>query len=460
MNANIIFRLKHFFLLGIFLMLVFSCERDVDNLKLATYSTNPEVFIDGFSGGLNYAAFGGSVPTAFDVDYNETYNNSSASMRFDVPNSGDPAGAYAGGVFFTGVGRDLTQYNVLTFWAKASQAALLSEIGLGNDMGENKYVTSLSNLAVGTNWQKFYIPIPDASKLQCERGLFWYSVGNVDGKGFTFWIDEVKYEKLETVAHPQYSIFNGEEKTETSFSEVTIEVNGLTCAYNLPNGINQQQNIAASFFTFTSSNEAIATVDESGNVSIIGGPGTAEITASMGDIPAKGLLTINSLGAFPHAPTPTHAAQDVISVFSDNYTNVPVNYYNGYWAPYQTTLSADFDVNNDHLLHYYEFNFVGTELTNPVDATAMTHFHLDIYLPNALAANAQFKIKLVNSSNGAEGSYTHTIQATQSQQWISLDIPLSSFVGLTSRTNLWQIIFEDITNNIPSFYADNMYFHK
>jgi len=41
-----------------------------------------------------------------------------------------------------------------------------------------------------------------------------------------------------------------------------------------------------------------------------------------------------------------------------------------------------------------------------------------------------------------------------------LDIPLSSFVGLTSRTNLWQIIFEDITNNIPSFYADNMYFHK
>jgi len=235
------------------MLLLFSCEREVDNLKLASYSTNPDVFIDEFSGGLDYAAFGGSVPTAFDVDKIETYNNSTASMRFDVPNEGDPAGSYAGGVFFTKVGRDLSKYNVLTFWAKASQSATISEIGFGNDMGENKFVTSLSNLSVSTNWKKYYIAIPDASKLNCERGLFWYSVGNVDGKGFSFWIDEVKYENLETVAHPKYSIFNGEAQTQTSFAEVTIKISGLTCAINLPNGVNQNQNIASSYFTYSSS---------------------------------------------------------------------------------------------------------------------------------------------------------------------------------------------------------------
>jgi hypothetical protein len=66
---------------------------------LQAYPTNPEVFIDGFSAGLNYAAFGGSVPTAFDVDRNVTYNNSEASMRFEVPDEDDPRGSYAGGVF-------------------------------------------------------------------------------------------------------------------------------------------------------------------------------------------------------------------------------------------------------------------------------------------------------------------------------------------------------------------------
>jgi len=462
MNTNILIRLKHYFLAIISIVLFFSCEREVDNLQLATYSTNPEVFIDGFSGGLNYAAFGGSVPTAFDVDKVETYNNSAASMRFDVPNEGNPAGSYAGGVFFTQVGRDLSQYNVLTFWAKASQAATLSEIGFGNDLGENKFATSINGLSVSTNWQKYYIPIPDASKLTCERGLFWYAVGNVDGEGFTFWIDEVKYENLGTVAHPKYSIFNGEERTQTSFTGVNTKIDGLTTSYNLPNGINQNVNAASAFFTFSSSDITIATVDEFGNVAVIGGPGTAKITAKVGDTEAEGILIVNSDGDFPHAPTPTHTPENVISIFSDTYTNIPVSYYNGYWAPYQTTLSADFDVNNDHLLHYYEFNFVGTELANPTDASVMTNFHLDIYLPNALTANAQFKIKLVNKIGTVttEGAYTHTIPASQAQQWISLDIPFTSFAGLTNRTNLWQIIFEDVSGNISSFYADNIYFHK
>ena len=50
------------------LITVLSCKRDIDGLGPASFPTTPEVFIDGFSAGLNYAAFGGSKVTAFDVD--------------------------------------------------------------------------------------------------------------------------------------------------------------------------------------------------------------------------------------------------------------------------------------------------------------------------------------------------------------------------------------------------------
>ena len=79
-------------LLTILLMAV-SCERKFDGLPLATYPTTPDVFIDGFSSGLYYAAYGTSKVTAFSVDYNFKYEGS-ASMKFEVPDAGDPCLLY------------------------------------------------------------------------------------------------------------------------------------------------------------------------------------------------------------------------------------------------------------------------------------------------------------------------------------------------------------------------------
>ena len=146
------------------ILLTIGCSRDEDELVLATFSTNPDVFIDGFSGGLEYLPFQGSKLDAFTVDI-ETKFDGSSSMRFDVPNLGDPEGAFAGAIFPDNGGRDLTGYDALTFYAKGSQAGAINEIGFGNDFDENKYVTTLSNLQLTTNWRKFVIPIPDASKL-------------------------------------------------------------------------------------------------------------------------------------------------------------------------------------------------------------------------------------------------------------------------------------------------------
>ncbi len=461
MNTNIFIRFLKYIPVGMLALLLMGCERDLEDLSPVTTPANPFVFIDGFSGGLNYAAFGGSVPTAFDVDNKVTWNNSEASMRFDVPNANDPRGLYAGGVFFTESGRDLSGFTALTFWAKASQSAILNVVGFGNDLGASKYQTTISDLAISTTWQKYYIPIPDPSRLTNERGMFFYSVAPAEGKGFSFWIDELKFENLGTIAHPQFAILNGEDQQETAFVGVAKTIGGLTSIFNLPTGINQAVNITPAYFQFISSDPSIATVDQSGRMTVTGGPGSAEITARVGDVVAAGSLMVQSEGAFEHAPEPVFDPSLVKSIFSDHYPNVPVNYYNGYWEPWQTTLSADFEVNGDNILHYTDFNFVGIEFSSPtVDASAMTHLYMDIYIPNQLTANATLQIEVVDDAGGGTGVFSMVIPADQSQQWVRIDKPFDDIAGLTSRTALMQIIFANQSGNISSFYANNILFYN
>ncbi|QBN18067.1 Ig-like domain-containing protein [Flavobacterium nackdongense] len=448
------------------LLLVWGCQNDDADLQPAKYSVNPDVFIDTFSPGLNFAAFGGTVILGFQVDDQVSYNKTAASMRFDVPNVNDPAGAYVGGSYFTEVGRDLSGYDALTFWAKSTQSATIDVIGFGNDFGANKYQTSISGLTLSTVWKKYIIPIPDPSKLKIEKGMLFVSEGPENGKGYTFWLDEVKFEKLGTISAGQGAILNGANKVETSFIGVTLPIDGLTASFSLPNGVNQNVNLTPAYFVFTSSNPSVATVDELGIVKVIGA-GTAVITAKLGDSTAKGSLTINSAGTYVPAPIPTQDASKVISIFTEKYPNIPVDYYNGYWQPYQTTKSADFTVNGDNVLNYTNFNFVGIQFSSPtVDASVMSHLHIDLYMPNAIAAGSVFKVQLVDfGADGVAGgtddkssvvSFSSPTLVTKS--WIGLNIPLSSYTGLTSKTHIGQIIFEG--TNITNFYADNIYFYN
>lgn len=467
MNTHFLSNYKQIVFSVTLLLLFSSCERAVDGLEAPKNSTNPEVFINGFSPGLNYAAFGGSVPTAFQVDNEVTYGNSTASMRFEIPDINDPRGAYAGGIFFTDTGRDLSSYDALTFWVKATKAASIDLVGFGNDFGENRFETSISGLRVNTNWQKVIIPIPDPSKLTNERGMFMIAEGPEDNRGYTFWIDNLKFERLGTIAHGKFEILNGQNQVETSFQGVSRTIGGLSSIFNMPNGLNQTVNVTPSYFNFSSSNPSIATVNARGVVSIVGGPGNAVITASLENSAASGSLTVESQGQYNGAPTPIHDPANVISLFSDAYDDVPVNYYNGFWAPFQTTQSADFTVGDDNVLYYTNFNFVGIEFSSPtIDARSMTHLRMDVYFPNGFTGGEIFRIELVDfGPDGAFGGgdnsshrLTYTSPIIGGQRWVSFDIPLASFTGLQSRANLAQIIFEG--TNIPGFYLDNVYFRN
>lgn len=459
--------LKTTLLLGFIFTLTVGCERGIsDDVEFATFSTNPDVFIDGFSGGLEYLPFGDSYFEAFTVDTETTYNGSSASMRFDVPTVGDPNGAYAGAIFPDNGGRDLSGYDALTFLAKATQAATLDLVGFGNDFGENKFMVTLPNVQVTTNWRKYTIPIPDPDKLTLEKGMFWYAEGPENGYGYTFWIDELKYEKLGTIAQPQPAILGGVDNVQQSFIGTNIELGG-TQTFNLASGLNQTVFVAPSYFTFSSTDVDVARVSELGVVSVVGA-GTAIITATLGGVKAAGSLTIKSIGNFTPAPDPVHNAGNVISIFSDAYTNEPVNYYNGYWQYSTTQGQNDININGNEIIKYSELNFVGIEFTEPtIDVSQMTHFHIDIQVQDPVQSGDFLTIKLQDigadnafgTGNESAGELTFTNTTLVSGNWISLDIPLSDFAGLSSRANLAQVVFvSDAT--ITDILIDNIYFYK
>lgn len=448
---------KSMLVLGLLFSLNISCERDIsDDVELATFNNNPEVFIDGFSTGMEYYPYDNSYLEAFSVD-DDAYDGS-ASMRFDIPND-----SYAGAIFRDdNGGRDLSEYDALTFYAKGSVSGTVDAIGFGQDFIENKYAVSMDNTQLTTNWKKYIIPIPDPSKLTQSQGLIWYAEG--EDSAYSIWLDEVKYETLGTIAQPRPKIYEGEDIVEEVFTGTSTTISGLSETFNLGSGEDVTLSVAPSYFSFNSSNPSVATVDEYGAVSIVGS-GNAIITASLNGIEADGSLTIQSLGEFVHAPTPTWDAEDVISIFSDTYSNVSVDFYNGYWEPWQTTTSADFEVDGDNILNYLNFNFVGNQFSNPtIDASLMSHIHFDVFVP-ANTTNQMLKITLKDfgSDQADGGDDDTTIDMTYSGtqllagQWNSIDFSLTSF---SNKDHFGQIIYENLGSDLSNFYLDNVYLYN
>ncbi len=457
-------------LLALLILAGVSCKkRDVSELEAPTFPVRAEVFIDDFTPDLTYDAFGGSDVKAFDIDRKETYNGSAASMRFAVPDENSPLGAYAGGTFKSRSGRDLSGFNALSFYIKASQAVNVGVLGFGNDLGENKFVTSKVGLPVNTNWQKVILPIPDPSKLKGERGMFYFSSGAVNGKGYTVWIDEVKFEKRGDLGNVKGLIYSGQDIViNTAETGDKYTITGMQATVSLPTGVNETVNVSPHYFTFASSAVSIVNVDAQGMVSVIDA-GSATVKAVLGKDTASGSLRITStglpVGPTTKAPTPTRDAADVISLYSNVYTNRPVDTWN---ARYQFSNVDEFfiKVQGDDVIRYRNLNFVGIEFRTPtVNASSMTGFHIDIWTPDVTALPNNFKVLLTdlgpNNAFGGGDDRTHEVTITAptlaSNNWVSIDIPFSSFTGLTTRANLGQMV---LSGTLPNVYIDNVYFYK
>ena len=160
------------------------------------------------------------------------------------------------------------------------------------------------------------------------------------------------------------------------------------------------------------------------------------------------------------APTPTAAAANVISMFSNAYTNVGVDTWRTSWSAATLT---DIQIAGNDTKKYSSLDFVGIETTGPnmINASTMTKFHVNAYTPNMTA----FRVKLVDF--GADGAYgggddkDHELVFTPTQNaWNSYDINLSDFTNLTATAHIAQLIFSGLPAGTGTVYIDNVYFSK
>jgi hypothetical protein len=171
------------------------------------------------------------------------------------------------------------------------------------------------------------------------------------------------------------------------------------------------------------------------------------------------VLMITSLGfAQPttSAPVPTKNASDVVSVYGGSYTSIATN-LNPNWGQ-SGTVNASFNPGDGNLcMAYTNFNYQGTILTQ-TNLSAMEYLHVDVWT-NKAPANFILQVTPVNVS--APGEVLVTINHVQGN-WYSVDIPKSSFTGMT-----WNSVKElkfaaNGAGSTPpgDIYLDNIYFWK
>ena len=172
------------------------------------------------------------------------------------------------------------------------------------------------------------------------------------------------------------------------------------------------------------------------------------------------------------AAAPIWPKSSVISVYNSSATYndiAPVN-----WYPWGTTASrGDYQIEGTNAVvkSYLGLNYAGVEV-NPsyapatsLDVSKMTTLHVDVWT----TAN-QFAVQLqsVNGINGNVGA-THMMQDSDgiitSNNWVSLDIPLSIFTQTNAAldlTHIDQLLWVDNTGDgvqMGDFYIDNVFFY-
>jgi hypothetical protein len=160
------------------------------------------------------------------------------------------------------------------------------------------------------------------------------------------------------------------------------------------------------------------------------------------------------------APTPECASGDVISMFSGAFTDVVVDTWLTGWS--NSTNSAITPIAGDDTRLYENVDFFGIEtVVNPIDASGMTHFNIDIWTPDMTT----FRVKLVDFDAGGttegEIAFTPTLAG-----WNTYSIPMADFANpalvsgptLNNTSTISQLILSGLPTGGGTLYIDNVYF--
>jgi uncharacterized protein YjdB len=419
------------------------------------------VFADGYGAGVSFAGFSGAV-NAVSLDTAEKHSGTTA-LKILVP-----AGGYTGGALVSDANKNLTAYDAVTFWAKASKAATLDTAGLGVTAASTTWLAEWRGAPLTTAWTKYVVPIPLAAKLTASGGLFHFAENAAEG-AYTIWIDDVSYETLGSgVIRDPVPAVPGRSLSKQVGE--TVAVDQPTVGFTV-NGASRTIVAARPYFSFTSSSPGVASVDANGLISALA-VGTSSITARLGARDATGVTTITVTAPSAPAvaaPAPTRPAAGVISLFSDAYPSVTVDTWLASWS---NAMLADVLVAGNNTKKYTNDVYAGVEFfaTATVDASAMVAFHLDVWTPDS----TQLRIKLVDfgadrlpggagANADSEAELTFDAASTPplvTGSWMQLDLPFTAFRALNPSLDVAHLAQLVISGSTSTIYVDNVYFHN
>jgi hypothetical protein len=278
-------------------------------------------------------------------------------------------------------------------------------------------------------------------------------------EGYDVWIDEISYAWLDNI-----EVFraNMQSVNRQYFVGSTVAISNTSTVFVL-NGALVPVVHSPNYFDYSSSNPSVARV-AGGQVRVVG-EGQAVISAMLEDLAVNGTITVSGNAPPPDAaPAPTLPGSDVISMFSDSYSDVTVASWRAPWGG-STTVLEDYVIGGSHNKLYSSLNFVGiTFEETPIDASQMTHFHLDVYAP----AGTNFRVKLVSFppdlTAGVEtGDLILNASSTPAftpGSWVQLDIPLTDFALPASWdwSQVGQVVLS--TTDAQLVLVDNVYWHQ
>lgn len=319
---------------------------------------------------------------------------------------------------------------------------------IANDGGGEKP----KRLTIGPGWNSYDIPLTHYSEapghlLPLDRIFQFKFVAVTPASGVTVYYDNIYFYKSASTP------------TITGF---TIPVKLTTDA---PFDITDPTSNSDGVFTYTSNNPAVATI--SGKTITIVGAGTSVITAhqaasgSYNAASATTTLVVN----FPpptDAPVtpPARDAADVMSVYSEAYTDLTgVDYY-PYWG--QVTQISEQTYAGNKVQRMLNLNFQGVLLGAERNVSGFDKLHLDIWTPDC----ESFEVSLIYALVGGGQDEKKVVLTPILNGWNSFDIPLSDYTSQGETVNLTQVFQMKLestgwvaTGN-KTVYYDNIYFYK
>ncbi len=160
------------------------------------------------------------------------------------------------------------------------------------------------------------------------------------------------------------------------------------------------------------------------------------------------------------APIPTKLATEVISLYSNTYTNVPIDN----WASTSQVDVSDFSISGNATKRFANLRSAAIDfLGAPVNASSMEYLHFNVWTDNPS------ELYVTLRDLGANGLYDNiddsqkelVVKKGRAYQWFTVEIPLTDFFvsqGLTSKMHLGQLVIN--SGNDGLYFIDNIYFSK